>query len=185
MEIKSKEITLVPTTKLVEYPKNAHVHSPEQIDRLVKLIEHYGFRDPLIVDADVQQDGTHWVMAGNGRLKAALEIGTSLVPVVFQSFKSDDEKYGFMVSHNAIGKDSWASLNLDLIKTEVLDLGPDFNIDMLGMMNFNILGMVTDEDETKNESDKKLLLQVELPNELERRDLYDDLISKGYLVKEL
>lgn len=46
--IKSKEITLVKIDDLVPYSKNMNKHTPEQIDRLVKLIEYQGFRDPII-----------------------------------------------------------------------------------------------------------------------------------------
>ena len=34
------------------------------------------------------------------------------------------------------------------------------------------------------EKENKYLLEVQLHNELDLRDLYDDLISKGYTVKE-
>lgn len=52
MEIKAKEIVQFPTNKLSQYPK------------IIQLIDFYGHRDPLIVDADVQPDGTQYPTKG-------------------------------------------------------------------------------------------------------------------------
>ncbi len=139
MEIKAKEITLFPTIKLSEYPKNANVHTEEQIDKIIQLIDFYGHRDPLIVDADIQPDGTHWVLAGNGRLQASKKAGWDNLPIIFQKFNSEEEKYGFMVSHNAVSSSGWGGgLDLAKINTDIIDLGPDFDIDMLAIKDFVI-----------------------------------------------
>lgn len=139
MEIKAKEITLFPTNKLSEYPKNVNVHTKEQIDKIIQLIDFYGHRDPLIVDSDIQPDGTHWVMAGNGRLAAANKAGWENLPIIFQKFNSEEEKYGFMVSHNAVSSSGWGGgLDLAKINTDIIDLGPDFDIDFLGIKDFVI-----------------------------------------------
>jgi DNA modification methylase len=139
MEIKAKEITLFPSVKLSEYPKNVNVHTEEQIDKIIQLIDFYGHRDPLIVDADLQPDGTHWVMAGNGRLSAAKKAGWDNLPIIFQKFNSEEEKYGFMVSHNAVSSSGWGGgLDLAKINTDIIDLGPDFDIEMLAIKDFVI-----------------------------------------------
>lgn len=147
IEIKSEEITLVELSKLVPYEKNMHIHTPEQIDRLCDLIRYQGFRDPLIV-----QRGTNRVAAGHGRMEAAKKLGLKQVPVVYQEFESEEQFYAFVVSHNAIGKDEWAKLDLVKINVDFLDLGPDLDIDMLGLKDFVIepldkLDPQCDEDE--------------------------------------
>ena len=139
MEIKAKEITLFPITKLSHYPKNANIHSEAQIDKIIQLIDFYGHRDPLIVDADQQPDGTHWVMAGNGRLLAAHKANWENLPIIFQKFNSEEEKYGFMVSHNAVSSSGWGGgLDLSKINSDIVEFGPDLNIDMLGLKDFKI-----------------------------------------------
>lgn len=139
MEIKAKEITLFPSVKLSEYPKNVNVHTEEQIDKIIQLIDFYGHRDPLIVDADIQPDGTHWVLAGNGRLQASKKAKWDNLPIIFQKFNSEEEKYGFMVSHNAVSSSGWGGgLDLAKINTDIIDLGPDFDIEMLAIKDFVI-----------------------------------------------
>lgn len=144
MEIKSKEIEMVPVSELIHHPKNMNEHSDDQINRLVNLIEYQGFRNPLVV-----QRGTNLVVAGNGRLMAARKIGLSYVPVTYQEFDSEAQLYAYMTSDNAIA--SWAHLDLSMVNTEMLDLGPDFDIDMLGIKDFVLepvekFEALTDED---------------------------------------
>lgn len=177
MEIKSKKIELVNPKELCYHSKNMNKHSKEQIDRLIKLIEYQGFRVPVIV-----QMGTNLVVAGNGRLEAALKMKLKEIPVIYQEFDSEAQLYSFMTSDNAIA--SWAELDLEKINTEILSFD-DFDMELLGLKNFSILKTEMDEDKEKEEAEKKHILQIELPNDCELRDLYDDLVSKGYLVKEL
>lgn len=147
--IKSKEITLVKIDDLVPYSKNMNKHTPEQIDRLVKLIEYQGFRDPIIA-----QKGTNVVAAGHGRLEAARKMGMKEVPVTYQEFENEAQFYAFVVSHNAINSNNWGGgLDLGQINQDFLDLGPELDIDMLGIKDFVIepiekLDPLTDEDES-------------------------------------
>jgi DNA modification methylase len=133
MQIKSKEISEVATSVLQHHPKNMHVHSDEQIERLCELIKYQGWRNPIIV-----QKGTNLVVAGNGRLMAAKKLGIEKVPVIEQEFDSEAQLYAYMVSDNAIGKDTWATLDLAQINLDILDLGPDLDISMLGLKDFVI-----------------------------------------------
>ena len=110
-------------------PKNRNKHSPEQIDRLAKIIKYQGWRWPIIVS---KQDGL--IKAGHGRLLAAKKMGLKEVPVSYQDFTSAEQAYAFLTSDNAIA--AWAELDLSGINTDIADLGPDFDIDLLGIENF-------------------------------------------------
>jgi hypothetical protein len=185
MEIKAREITLFPKGKLSEYPKNVNKHTDEQINKIIELVEFYGHRDPLIVDADIQPDGTHWVLAGNGRLQAANKAGWENLPIIMQKFKSEEEKYGFMVSHNSINASNWGGgLDLSQINADIGDLGPDFDIDMLGIKGFVIdLAEFNLDDEKEKEKQGEFILEARFPNDTERTNVYNELLEKGYIVK--
>lgn len=134
MNIKSKEVTMVKVEDLIPYEKNMNKHTTDQIDRLVSLIEYQGFRDPLIV-----QKGTNIVAAGHGRLEAAKKMGMKEVPVLYQEFENEAQFYAFVVSHNAIGASNWGGgLDLSMVNIDMLDLGPDLDVDMLGIKDFSI-----------------------------------------------
>lgn len=131
MKIQSKDIQQVDISKLIFNPKNNNKHPPEQIERLAKLIEFQGFRNPVIVS-----NRTGFVVAGHGRIEAAKKLGYNLLPVMYQDFDNEAQEYAYLTSDNAIA--SWAELDLSAINTEMLDLGPDFDLDMLGIKDFVI-----------------------------------------------
>ena len=133
MIIKSNTITMVDVNSLIPHPKNCHEHPPEQIERLCKIIEYQGFRNPLTVQA-----GTNLIVTGHGRTMAAKKLGMKEVPVIYQEFESDEQLYAHLVADNAIGKDTWASLDLSMINLELENLGPDLDIDLLGLKDFVI-----------------------------------------------
>lgn len=146
-EIKSVDITMVSVSELVPHPKNMHDHPAEQIDRLCKIIEYQGFRTPLTV-----QKGTNLIVTGHGRLMAAKQLGMADVPVSYQEFDSDEQIYAHIVADNAIGKDTWATLDLSQINTDIIEFGPELDIDMLGLKDFTIepLDSISDEDMSGN-----------------------------------
>lgn len=120
-----------PIDQLKPNPKNPNKHSKEQIERLAKLIKYQGWRLPIIVS---KLSG--YIVAGHGRLEAAKHLRLKEVPVAFQDFTDADQEYAFLVSDNSIA--SWAELDLAGINTDIGDLGPDFDIDLLGIEDFVI-----------------------------------------------
>lgn len=130
-EIKSKEIKIVDIDSLIPNPKNNNKHPKEQIERLSKLIKHHGFRNPLVVS-----NRSGFVLCGHGRIEAAKKAGLTEVPVMFQDFRDEAEEYTYLTSDNAIA--GWAELDLSMVNTEILELGPDFDIEMLGIKDFAI-----------------------------------------------
>lgn len=128
MEIKSKEIALVPVSEIKQNPKNRNIHSKSQIKRLEKLIREHGFREPLIVS---KRSGL--LVAGHGRLEAAKNVGLNTVPVVFQEFDSYEQEYAFGISTNAI--QSWSELDFKSMNMDLAELQP-FDVELLGLRDF-------------------------------------------------
>lgn len=155
MEIKSKEIKIVDISILVENPKNNNIHPEDQIERLAKLIKYTGFRNPLVVS-----NRSGFVLCGHGRISAARKAGLNQLPVIYQDFKDEAEEYQYMTADNAIH--NWSSLDLTKINSEMLDFGPDFDIDMLGLKEFDIepmsdipLDNISGDIDFSNEIDEK------------------------------
>jgi DNA modification methylase len=155
MQIEANEITIVPVKSLKHYSRNRNKHSPEQIDRLAKLISHHGMRDPMTVDVD-----TNEVITGNGTLMACRQLKMKDVPVILQKFKNDEERYSFSVSHNAVA--SWAELDFSGINLDIGDFGPDFDLELLGLKDFRVdvadKEALCDEDEVPEHVEPKTKL---------------------------
>jgi len=129
VEIKAKNISLVKIGNLKEHPKNPNKHGSDQIDRLVKIIKSQGFRSPVVVS-----NLSGYVVAGHGRLMAAKRLKLKELPVMYQDFDNEEMEYAHMVADNSLGE--WSFLDLGQINQEVENLGPDFNIELLGIKNF-------------------------------------------------
>ncbi len=125
------KIKFLSPDELKPNPKNRNKHSTDQINRLIKLIEHHGFRTPIIVST---RSGL--VVAGNGRLLAAKKMKLKEVPVLFQDFESEEAEWSFGISDNSIAQ--WSELDMSGINMDLPDFGPDLNIDLLGIKNFVI-----------------------------------------------
>lgn len=131
MKVKSEKIELVPIDSIHPWEKNRNKHSEEQIDRLIKIIKYQGFRNPLTAEL-----GTNDVTVGCGRWMAAKKMGMTHVPVIFQTYDNEEQKYAHMVSDNSIA--SWAELDLGGINMDLPELGPDFDMDLLGLKDFKL-----------------------------------------------
>lgn len=131
MENKVKEVHQVAIDEIKLNPKNRNKHPKDQIERLCNIIKYQGFRNPLIIS---NRSGV--LVAGHGRLLAAKKLKLKTVPVTYQDFDSEEQEIAAGVSDNAIAL--WADLDLEGINTDIPDLGPDFDIDLLGIKNFKI-----------------------------------------------
>lgn len=145
MNIKCSYTELVDTHKLTKHPKNPNKHSKEQIDRLSKIIDYQGQRSPVVVS---KLSG--FVVVGHGRLEAMKKLGWEKIAVDYQDFENEAQEYAHLTADNAIAE--WAQLDLSKINMDILDLGPELDLDMLGLKDFVVepldkLEGLTDEDE--------------------------------------
>lgn len=122
---------LVPVSELRAHPKNRNEHPKDQIERLAKILKYQGWRYPIKVS---KRSG--FITSGHGRLAAAQLNGWDALPVNFQDYESEEQEYADVQSDNAIA--SWAELDMAGINFEIGDLGPNFDIDLLGIKDFTL-----------------------------------------------
>ena len=126
--VRSNKITMVKLSDIKLNPKNRNTHPPEQINELVKLITYQGFRRPVTIS---KLSG--FLSCGEGRYLAAKKIGMSEIPAMFQDYADAAMEYADGIADNAI--DKWAFLDTDAIKQDLIDFGPDFDMDWLGLQD--------------------------------------------------
>lgn len=136
------KIVWVDVGLLKENPKNRNKHPKEQIERLVKIIKYQGWRAPIVVS-----NRSGYIAAGHGRLMAAKKLELSKVPVSYQDFESEEQETSYGISDNAIAL--WADLDFPGINQDVIECGPDIDVDLFGIKDFEI------EPEDKYKKDKK------------------------------
>lgn len=156
------EIKIVPISKLKPRDGNRNHHPQDQLDRLAEIYKYQGFRNPIIVS---NQSGQ--IVCGTGRFLAAKRAGLKAVPVIYQDYDSQEQEYAHHVADN--GLSLWSELDLSGINTDLADLGPDFDIDNLGLKDFKL-----DLNETEGQCDPD-----EVPEEVPVKAKLGDLFILG------
>lgn len=104
-----------PVSWVRPYAGNAKHHPPEQLERLAASIKRFGFNSPLLV----LEDGM--LVAGHGRLSAAVMVGLTELPVVVLHGMGLDEARAYALADNRIGElGVWDS---DALESELVSLG--------------------------------------------------------------
>lgn len=167
---------MVPIDSLKPHPKNTNRHPLEQIQRLAKILEYQGWRYPVKVS---KQSG--FVTSGHGRIDAARLNGWTEIPVNFQDYDDEASEFADVTADNAVA--SWAELDFSAINAFLPDYGPELNVDMLGIKDFDI--EPTDKTNTEVEITQKtqFILVVELANEMEMKNLFEELNERQFQCK--
>ena len=127
--IQAKEIKMVPLSEIKLNPKNRNKHSADQIERLAEIIKYQGFRRPVTIS-----NRSGLLSCGEGRYLAAKKLKLESIPAMYQDYESSEQEYADGIADNAI--DKWAELDLIGINIDLGSLGPDFDIEQLGIKNF-------------------------------------------------
>ena len=149
IKVQATSITMVPTKELTPNPVNRNKHPKKQIENLAKQYEYQGMRNQIVVS---NQSGL--VVAGNGRLLAAKKAGLEEIPVSFQDFVSAEQEYAYGIADN--GTAIWSDLDYVAINADLQELGPDFDIDMLGIADFELDFDKSNAQPSKDKSKNKL-----------------------------
>lgn len=115
----------VSTELLVPYANNAKKHSKEQVDKIAESIKSFGFLSPCLIDNDYN------IIAGHGRVMAALQLGLPTVPCVFIDGLSEAERRAYILADNRLTElGDW---DFDLVQEELEALNDmDFNVELTG-----------------------------------------------------
>lgn len=114
-----KNIVWVPVDELLTYPNNAKKHDAQQIERMKKSIEQFGFNDPIAIDKN------NVIIEGHGRLIASKELGFKELPCIYLDHLTEEEVKAYRNVHNKLSIDT--GFDYDMLG---MDLGEITNIDM-------------------------------------------------------
>jgi ParB-like nuclease domain len=170
------ELVSVNVLKTICNPLNPNRHSPDQIVRLAAIMKSSGIRSPIVVSKLSMK-----ITKGHGRLEAALLNDWKEFPVSYQEYESEEQEYADMVADNAIA--SWAELDLAAINLDVPDLGPDFDINLLGLKDFEI-EPADKIDETEEKIDStQFIVAVMHENEMAQASFFEEMQNRGFQCK--
>lgn len=109
---------------LKKWERNPRSHSDHQVAQLVASIQEFGFTNPVLVDEDLR------IIAGHGRAEAAALAGLEEVPTIQIAGLTETQKRAYVIADNKLTLNGgW---NIDNLRAEVMALGADFDMDLLG-----------------------------------------------------
>lgn len=186
MKINCAHDELVELHKLQPNPKNPNKHPDKQVDMLAKIIDYQGQRSPIVVSSR-----SGFITKGHGRLMAIQKLGWEKAAVDFQDYESEAQEFADLIADNKIAE---LAQHDDLMMIESikeldsigkLDLS-EFDFNLLGIADINFMTIKSEEildEKHSKDSEKKYIIEVHFPNDMEMMDIHDDLSHRGYIVK--
>lgn len=113
-------------------PDNPMDHPPEQVAQIAASMRTWGWTNPVLVDEEGE------IIAGHGRVLAALSLGYLEVPVMVATGWSDDQKRAYVIADNKIAQ------NGDWDKTKLRS-----ELDALGVRGFDLELVGFNQDELR------------------------------------
>ena len=121
--MKELDIIYLPPGDLTPYQRNAKQHPEKQVQHIANSIREFGFRQPIVVDAD------NVVVIGHGRLLAAKKLGLEYVPVVRADDLTEEQIKALRLADNKTNESEW---DFDLLDSELVDIALDFDMSDFG-----------------------------------------------------
>ncbi len=138
------EYIKVKTSELIPYINNARTHDEAQIKKIQSSIREFGFINPVIID------DKNNIIAGHGRVQAALKEGITEVPCIKESHLSEYQKKAYILADNKLAELSgW---DFDLLANEIEELkNSDIDIDMLGFDEKELLELIEEKHDAEED----------------------------------
>lgn len=152
---KEMQYYLADVSELIPYVRNARTHSEAQVAQIAASIREFGFLSPILVAED------NTILAGHGRLAAALKLGLKKVPCVKENHLTETQKRAYIIADNKLSLNAgWDS---ELLAVELSELeGADFNLDLLGFDEAE-LSSIFDADKDVSDDDFDVEKELEEP----------------------
>lgn len=167
------ELEYLSSEELIPYDNNPR-DNKKSVDKVAASIREFGFKVPIIIDAD------NVIVCGHTRLLAAKKLKLDEVPVIRADDLSEEQIRAFRLADNKVGESSeW---DIDLLGEE---LGEIFDLDM-SEFGFNL-----EEPEKKERKDlsaeiaTEYQVVIDCKDEIEQEDLYNRLEEEGYKCRVL
>lgn len=112
--------------EITPYATNAKVHDPRQVKKIAASITEFGWRQPILVDAQMV------IIAGHGRLLAAKELGANTIPIMVADDLDETQVRLLRLADNKVAEAPWDE---DLLRQELaglMDDAPDLNFELTG-----------------------------------------------------
>lgn len=122
-----------PIERVINYARNARLHSESQVASIAASIKEFGFINPCLVDPDGM------LIAGHGRVMASKHLGLETIPVIKLGHLTENQIRALRIADNAIPlAASWSAELLRVELNELSEAGYD-----MPLLGFDDVQLVT------------------------------------------
>lgn len=143
------EIVKLKLSELKPYDKNAKIHTPEQIEQIIKSIEEFGMNDPIGIWGK-----DNIIVEGHGRYEALSKMGIDEVDCIRLDHLTDEERKAYTLAHNKLTMNT--DFDMDILNEELM------SIDTIDMSEFDFDIPLDIEEEKEVEEDD---FEIQVPEE--------------------
>lgn len=140
------EIIYKPVSDLIPYENNPR-RNDDAVDYVANSIKEFGFKVPIIIGSD------NVIVTGHTRLKAAIKLGLTEVPVIVADDLTEEQINAFRLADNKVAEMAgWDFGRLDLELEQL-----DFDMSQFGFIEFDPVdldGFFEDADPKEKEPKK-------------------------------
>ena len=121
-------IQMIQITEIKPYENNPRKND-DAVDEVANSIKAFGFKNPIIVDKDMV------IIAGHTRLKAALKLGLTMVPVIVAEDLNEDQANALRLADNKTAEiakwdkkkleEELKQINWEILGIDMTDVGFD------------------------------------------------------------
>ena len=123
----TRKLTYVSPSDLTPNPANPRKHSRTQIRVLSKSIQAFGFNAPILVDRSMR------VVAGHGRLEAAIFLKLARIPIIQLDDLDEWQVKAYTLADNKLAeRSSWDDPSLATYLKELSELSVEFDLEATG-----------------------------------------------------
>ena len=131
---------------MVPYARNARTHSEDQINQISASIREFGFTNPILIDDE------NGVIAGHGRLQAAIKLGMAQLPCIRLSGLSEAKKRALVLADNKLALNAgWDPAALRLELTDLSIAG--FDLSLTGFSDLELQAILADKTDGLTDPD--------------------------------
>ena len=142
-----------PIHRLTPYARNARVHAKAQISQICASMARWGVTMPILVDEAGE------IIAGHGRVLAALELKYDELPVLVARGWSVEDKKAYRIADNRLAElSSWDG---ELLAMELGELkAMSFDMDLIGWSTKDLGELLTPAGDLVEDANKSALLAL-------------------------
>jgi DNA modification methylase len=121
--------------QLQPWRRNSRTHSKKQVRQIANSIRRFGFTNPVLIDGEKR------ILAGHGRVEAAMLLGQATVPCLRIDHLTEDEKRAYVIADNKLAMN--AGWDEELLALELQELsGLSFDISLTGFTIAEVDGLI-------------------------------------------